>query len=362
MSETLTPLRLLRTAWPVLSLVLLLGIFVAIATAVDDTGFSRTVTEGLIILIVVVGIYIFVGNSGVLAFGHVSFMAVGAYAAAWQTCCPKLKAFTMNGLPDFLLHNTVPSLPAALLSALLAAAFAFAIGAAIMRLSGVAASIGTFATLFIVHVTYSNWESLTRGKGSLVGLPTYVTPAVAFVWAVIAIVAAYLYQESRMGLALRASREDPAAAKAMGVNIYFQRLVAFTLSAFFVGIGGVLHGHFLGTISIDSYFLNMTFMTLAMLVVGGMRSLAGAVVGVVSLSIIIEIFRKLEVGVEFSTTVFAIPAGMQEVVLALAMLIILIFRPKGIMGAKEMPWFLPRRSGGGSTEGGDPASGPARAN
>lgn len=340
-----------RFWWPLVSLVLLLGALVLVASAVQSIEVSRTVTEALIMLVVVVGLYIFIGNSGVLAFGHMSFMAVGAYATAWQTCCAALKAFTMNGLPDVLLHNTVPNLPAALLAGLFAALVALVFGAIIMRLSGVAASIATLAMLFIVYVTYSNWESLTRGKGSLVGLPTYVTPWIAYGCAVAALLLAYLYQQSRFGLALRASREDAVAAQAAGVNIYLQRLIAFTLSGFVVGMGGVLHGHFLGTIAVDSYFLGMTLMTLAMLVVGGMRSLAGAVVGVLTLSAVIELFRQLENGVEVGGTVLALPAGVQELALALAILLILIFRPRGIMAGREISWpFAPRARPAGSGE------------
>lgn len=340
----MSAMRLLRFAWPLLSLVLLLGAIVVIANAFGGTAINRTVTEALIMLIVVVGLYIFIGNSGVLAFGHISFMAVGAYGTAWQTCCPGLKAFTMNGLPDFLLHNTLPNLPAGLLAGLLAGVFALVFGAIIMRLSGVGASIATLAMLFIVYVTYSNWESLTRGKGSLVGLPTYVTPWIAYGVAVGALLIAFLYQESRFGLALRSTREDPVAAQAAGVNIYLQRLIAFTISGFVVGIGGVLHGHFLGTIAVDSYFLGMTLMTLAMLVVGGMRSLAGAVIGVLTITIVIEVFRALESGIAFGETVVALPAGVQELALALAMLLILIFRPRGIMAGREIPWPFARQA------------------
>lgn len=335
----MAPLGIVRFLWPFLSLAALLAAVVAAVSALGSTELSRTLIEALIMLVVVVGLYIFIGNSGVLAFGHISFMAVGAYATAWQTCCPALKAFTMNGLPDVLLHNTIPNLPAGLMAGLLAAVFAFVFGAIIMRLSGVAASIATLAMLFIVYVTYSNWESLTRGKGSLVGLPTYVTPWVAYACAAGALLIAFLYQESRFGLALRASREDVVAARAAGVNVYLQRLIAFTLSGFVVGVGGVLHGHFLGTIAVDSYFLSMTLMTLAMLVVGGMRSLAGAVVGVATLSVVVEVFRQLENGFTIGGgAVIALPAGVQELALALAMLLILVFRPRGIMAGREIPW------------------------
>ena len=336
---------LVERVWPVLGLVLLVGLITIVASVSGSATLSRTVTEALIRIVVVVGIYIFVGNSGVLSFGHISFMAIGAYATAWQTCCPQLKPFTMRGLPNFLVHTTVPTLPAAIASGALAAAFGLVVGAVIMRLSGIAASIATLALLFIIEVIYSNWQSVTLGKGSIVGLPTYVTPAVAFAWAVVAMVAAYAFQRSRFGLELRAAREDEVAARALGVDIYRQRLIAFTISAFFVGIGGVLYGHFLGVISIDVFFLDTTFLTLAMLVVGGMRSLAGAVVGVLVLSAVIEVLRRLETGIDIGGFVVSVPSGTQEIVLAVAMLLIFLIRPRGMMAGRELRWIFRKGPG-----------------
>jgi branched-chain amino acid transport system permease protein len=339
----------LERSWPVLGLIIMVGAITLATYASSSPTLSRTVTEALVRIVVVVGIYIFVGNSGVLSFGHISFMAIGAYGTAWQTCCPQLKPFTMRGLPDFLVHTTVPALPAALAGGALAAGFGLAIGTVIMRLSGVAASIATLALLFIINVIYSNWQSVTLGKGSLVGLPTYVTPAVAFAWVAVALVAAFGYQRSRFGLELRATREDEVTARALGINVYRQRLIAFTLSAFFVGIGGVLYGHFLGVISIDVFFLDTTFLTLAMLVVGGMRSLAGAVVGVLVISTVIEFLRQLETGIAVGALVLSVPSGTQEIVLAVAMLLIFLYRPRGIMAGRELPWIF-RRSPARSIE------------
>jgi branched-chain amino acid transport system permease protein len=333
----------IASAWPALSLMLIVSGITLVALAVDSTAVNRTVTEGLIMVVVVVGLYVFIGNSGILSFGHTAFMAIGAYASAWATCCPALKTFTMSALPPLLLYNTYHVLPAALGAGLLAALVALIMGAALMRLSGVAASIATLALLFIVNVIYSNWESLTRGKGSLVGLPTYVRPWVALAWACAAIVVAWAHQRSRFGIALRAAREEHVASQACGVNVYQQRLIAFVLSAFLVAIGGVLHAHYLGTIQIDNYFLDMTLMTLAMLVVGGQRSLAGAVVGVIVITLVIEVFRRLENGVALGGLEFALPNGVQQLVLALAVLLCLVFRPSGLMAGREVPWpWFPR--------------------
>ena len=336
--------RSIRLAWPLLSLVLLLLVLVVLVSALGGNTLQRTAIEALIRIIVVVGLYIFIGNSGIISFGSIAFMAIGAYATAWQTCCPRLKPFNMTGLPDFIRNNSIDYLPAALTSCSLAMVFALVVGYPIMRLSGISASIATLAVLAIVNVTYANWDTVTLGTNSVVGIPPYVDIWVAFGCALLTMAVAYAYQESRMGKALRAASQDEVAARSVGINVPNQRLVAWVLSAVFVALGGVLYAHFVTLITIEVFYLDMTFLTLAMLVVGGMRSLAGAVMGVVVLSVVIEVFRRLESGIQIFEMAVKLPVSSQEVALGLIMLIILILRPSGLMGGKEIGWpFRPNR-------------------
>lgn len=331
-------MRLLERSWPVLGLLLPLIVLVLVADLYGSISVQRTVVETLIKVVMVVGLYIFIGNSGIVSFGHSAFMAIAAYAMAWQTCCAALKPITMHGLPPFLRDQTLPLLPAAAAAVVLAALVAFLVGLVLMRLSGLAASISTLAVLFILNVLYSNWDSVTMGASSIVGLPVFVTPWVALAAAGGVMVLAYLFQVSRWGLALRATREDDVAAQAVGLSLYTARLIAFTLSGAVLGLAGVLYAHFLGTISVDTFFLNMTFISLAMLVVGGMHSLAGAVVGVVVISGVVDGFRRLEAGVTMGDMTLALPAGTQELILALVMLLVLAFRREGLMGDRELRW------------------------
>lgn len=339
-------MRFLKQAWPILGLLLPLALIVFLADQFGSISVERSVTEALIKIVTVVGLYIFIGNSGIVSFGQVSFMAIAAYATAWQTCCSALKPITMSGLPDFLRNHTYPVLPAGISAAVLASAAAFLVGLILMRLSGIAASISTLAALFILNVVYSNWDKVTMGAASIVGLPTYVTPWLAFACAALAMVIAYLFQVSSWGLALRATREDEVAARASAISVYWMRLAAFTLSGFVMGIAGVLHAHFLGTISIDTFFLGLTFITLTMLVVGGMKSLSGAVLGVVVISLVTDILRRMEAGISLGGGEVALPAGTQEVVLAVVMLLVLIFRRDGLTKGRELTWPFSRRQSG----------------
>ncbi len=328
----------LQRIWSPLVISFGLVMMAVIFSAIDDTALNWTVTEVLIRVVLVVGIYIFVGNSGILSFGHIGFAAIGAYAVAWQTCCPVFKPLRFPALPDLLLTTTVPLVPAAILAGLLAMVVGFILGSVIMRLTGLAASIATFSFLVIVNSTYGNWDSVTAGTSSVIGIPVYVNIWVALIWALLAIAVAHAYQVSRLGLVLRSSREDEVASRAMGVNVVRQRLIAFTISAFFAGIGGALYAHFLGTLAVNSFYLDLTLITVAMLVVGGMHSLTGAVVGVVVFSGLIEVLIQLEKGLELGGVAFSLPRGAQEIGLAVVMLLILIFRRGGITGNREVPW------------------------
>ena len=335
------PGRRLEAAWPLLSLIILVLLVAGTTLWVNDPEISQTVTEALIRLVVVVGMYLFIGNSGIISFGHIGFMAIGAYAAAWQTCCPPLKPMIMPGLPDFILHRSLPFLPATVIAGTLAALVAFLVGFFIMRLSGVGASIATFAFLAIVEIIYSNWDRVTAGTGAVVGIPVVVTVPIATCASIAALIVAYGFQVSSYGLSLRSSRDDEVAARAAGVDVFRQRLIALVLSAFLVGYGGALYSHFLGILSPDIFYLNLAFVTLAMLVVGGVGSLAGAVVGVLVVSATIEVLRRLEVGMDLNGMTIRLPPGSQEVLLGILMLLVLIFRNRGLTSSREISW--PRR-------------------
>ncbi len=306
---------------------------------------AQTVTDALIRVVLVVGLYIFVGNSGVLAFGHIAFTMIGAYATAWLTLSTFKKSFALQ-LPAILAEHQYPVFPSAIAASSLAAVVALIVGIPIMRLSGISAAIATLAVLGMFHTFYNNWGPWTMGAATLPGVPLYVDMWVALGWVVFAIFVAFIYQRSRYGLALRATREDEFGARAAGISIPRQRLIAFVISAFFMGLGGVLQAHFLGSIAVKNFWLSLTFISLAMLIIGGQRSLTGAVVGASVISAITEVLRLVENGIEVGGTTISLPPGSQELGIALVMLLVLIFRPSGITGGRELRLRLSRRARG----------------
>jgi branched-chain amino acid transport system permease protein len=324
-------------ATPVILIVLLL-ISAALTYQFGSRSFNRTVVEMFINIMVVTGLYTFVGNSGLLSFGHISFMCLGAYMTAWLTIPPMMKSVTLKGLPAWLLHTQLPMWVATPISGVFAALFALVVGRVIMRLSGIAASIATFGLLGVVNNVYSNWDSVTGGQGSIVGTPATMNVWIGWLGAAVAIVIAYLYSISRSGLALRAARDESVAASASGIDIVRERLIAFVVSAFIIGLAGALYAHFLSIVNPGSFYLRTTFITLSMLVVGGMYSLSGAVAGVVAISTLIEMFRDLERGVSLGGLTVALPNGFQEVAIGIITIVILMYLPTGLTRNREFSW------------------------
>ena len=320
---------------------LILCLALLLMTALSFTGsagLQRTVTEMLIRMVMVVGLFIFIGHSGVMSFGHMAFVGIGAYGVAWTTMEPSMKLMMLPGLPSLLHQTDLPWVPATLLAAALAALVALLAGSVILRLSGIAASIATFSLLAIFNVVYSNWDSVTAGASSIVGIPTPVEGWQALAFAVLAIVLAHLHSTSRFGLGLRSVREEPVAAQSCGINAWRQLLVAFVLSAFVCGLGGGLDAQFLGVVNPDAYYLGRTFTCLTMLVIGGSASLSGAVTGVIVLSALIEVLVRFEAGIAIGGTTLHLPTGSQEIVVGVIMVLMLIRRPAGLMQGRDWSW------------------------
>lgn len=326
-------LRLISTP-----LILIAGLvaLVVLITVFGDKSLARAAAQTLIKVTFVVGLWIFVGNSGVVSFGHAGFMAIGAYASAWLTLKPQMKSLFLPDLWPFLAQAEWPVFSAAIAGGMLASVVALVAGSAILRLSGIAASIATFAFLAIINTVYSNWEGVTGATSSVVGLTRYADQWVTLAWASAAIIVAALYANSASGLALRATREDEVAASASGIHMYRHRLLSLVISGFFTGVSGALLGHSLGVLNPGSFYLGITFITLAMLVVGGIGSLTGAVCGVVILSVLIELLVKMERGFSFGQSEFALPSGAQEILIGIVMILVLILRPRGLFGDGEI--------------------------
>jgi branched-chain amino acid transport system permease protein len=296
--------------------------------------------DTLVKVAIVVALYVFIGNSGVLSFGTISFVAVGAWTAGVLTVPEDQKRITMPGLSHFLLTTTVGNVESLALAAGVGAVFALAVGLPLMRLSGLAAGIATFAVLGITYNVLTNDQKLGPGLNAFSAVPQTTGIWQAAVGGLICVFVAYVYQRTRFGRMLRATREDHAAAAAAGISTYRQRLVAFTLSGAIAGFAGGIYVHLL-PLQVGNLYLDLTFITLAMLIVGGSGSLLGAVVGALALNGIYSFFTAAANTVDVVGWHLTVPAGTAEIVLGELMAVVLILRPSGLTGGREFS--LPRR-------------------
>jgi branched-chain amino acid transport system permease protein len=231
-------------------------------------------------------------------------------------------------------------------------------GLVIARL-GDAASIATLAVLIILHGAMVGAEPFTRGSQTFYGVPRYTSVVVAGIIAILAVIVARVFRDSRLGIHLRASRDDALAASSSGVRVQYARLAAWVLSSAVAGAMGAAYAGLLGAFSPKDFYFTLTLTLLTMLIVGGSGSVAGGIVGTIVVTLVIEVLRKVGDANEFF--------GLTNAGLAIIILLTLYFRRQGILGFREPEEVLayraapmvPSDAGATVTQGRDQAPGTA---
>lgn len=326
---------------------LILGGLVLLTVAASEAFgirlYDRVATNLCISLVLVLGLQVFMGNSGILSFAHMGFMGIGAYTSAVLTIPVQMKGMALPDLYPILQGVELPAYVAIVIAGAVAAAVAAVLSYPLMRLSDAAAVITSFALLVVLYTVMTHWSEVTNGPRTLFGLPKATDLRLAAIAAILALAAALAFKESRTGRLLRSSRDDERASAAIGVHIPHLRWRAFILAAFFAGVGGALWGHFITSFSPRAFYLKETFLILSMLVIGGTNTVTGAVVGTFIVTAAYEGLRGLE-GVLNEAKVGGEPViGLTEIVLALAMIAVLALRPGGIFPTREIGWLVARR-------------------
>lgn len=319
----------------------LLGpVAVIIAAATAALLFPETIRPqfelALVSTAMVVSIHTFSGNSGVISFGHISFVAVGAFGAGLMSLAPEQKANVFPELFGVIRDNQLGNISSLLLATVLGAVLAALVGIPLMRLSGLAAGIATLAVLGITRNVLRNWTSIGPGAKTLPGVPQTTGLVQATVGLIVAVVAGLAYQQSRFGRRLRATREDPAASQSIGISTYRERLLAFVLSGAIGGFAGGLYVHYLGSITTEQVYLQLTFLTLAMLVIGGLGSMWGAVVGGLIISGFSSFLSEGQKGINVFGADVQFPSSSRDIVLGLLMALVLLLRPDGLTKGREL--------------------------
>ena len=309
---------------------------VAILTLVFGRSGERIAVQMCINVAAVVALGVFCGNTGIVSFGHGAFMAIGAYLSGILTMPAGIQRTSLPELPGFLAGHELSLWLALPVVALAGLAFAAISGTAIARLMGASAAIASLGLLIITHGVAVGAREITRGSQTFFGVPRVVDIWIAFGAAVAFVLVARAYRESPMGLFARAARDDAAAAAALGINPQRTRFISWCLSGAMCTVAGALYGHMLGAFSPASFYLSLVFAHVAMMIVGGMASVGGAVTGVIGITLLQDGVRQFEGGVEVFGLALPEVFGLTTVALGLAILMVIWLRPAGLVGKFEL--------------------------
>jgi branched-chain amino acid transport system permease protein len=272
----------------------------AILTQYIDAYYLRIIILIGINIILALGLNIITGVTGQLSMGHAGFMSIGAYTAA---------ILTMKfGLPFWM---------ALLAGASLAAFFGFLIGIPTLRLEGDYLAMVTIGFAEIIRVFFLNFEPGGKAVG-LYGMPQHTTFTIVWVLVIIVILLNAKLLDSRTGRAFYAIRENEIAAQASGINTTRFKVLAFTVGSFLGGLGGGLYAHYMSYIAPQDFAFMKSIEILNMVVLGGMGSIPGTILGTIILTIAPEMLR--------------IVADYRLLFYGALLVILMIFRPNGLLG------------------------------
>ena len=271
--------------------------------------------------IATVGLMLLTGYTGQISMGHAAFFGIGAYTSA---------ILTSKGVP-FLL-----ALPTA---GLLAGFIGIFIGLPALRLSGLYLAIATMGFGFIVDEVLVRWESLTNGNMGMIVDPASIGPFVfeteaqfyylILVVLVLTILAAKNILRSPTGRAMIAIRDSEVAAQAMGISMAKYKTTAFAISAFFTGVAGCLYAHKVTFINPESFTILVSIELLAMIIIGGLGSLHGAVYGA---AFVIFLPQLIIMTKDYMPKYLADQTGLESALYGLMIMLFILFEPMGIYG------------------------------
>ncbi|MHC1743519.1 MAG: branched-chain amino acid ABC transporter permease [Syntrophobacteraceae bacterium] len=280
------------------------------------------------------------GICGILHLGPNAFITIGAYTSALLTmsAAEKQATFIIEPLiwPLSVLH--APFLVSIVAGGVLATLFAYLISYPVFRVRGDYLAIVTLGFGEVVRVLCNAFQTVTNGPLGLKGLQPHTNLWWSWGVAVLTIVLITKLINSSYGRAMKAIRDDETAARAMGVDPFRHLLLAFLVSAFFSGVAGGLLAHLITTISPTLFTFFLTFNLLMMIVVGGLGSTTGAVLGAALFAWGGEALRVVENPINLG--VIQIPGipGMRMVIFSILLMIVIIFARRGIMGRNEFSW------------------------
>lgn len=317
-----------------LLLVALLAAVVAWLLAAGSGYFQQVAIQTMIFVILAASLNLITGSAGLLSLGHAAFFGVGAYAAALLG--------TKAGWPIVL---TVPA------AGVVAAAVGAVVAIPTMRLVSIYFAVATLGIGEMIYVTLLNWVGFTRGPMGIRSIPAIELPGLSalgsglVVTALVMLATLWLVHRlvhSYWGNALRALREDDACADAMGIDVGRLKLQSFAVACFLAGVAGALFAHTTGYISPESFRFGESILVLSMIVLGGLGSLYGSVIGAVILTVLPELLRDL--------------GHWRMIAVGGVLFLSILFLPKGLVGEVSAIELIRRQAGAIRRRGGADAA------
>lgn len=300
--------------------VLVAGVVIFAQTGGDYVAYMLNLI--FINIIVAVGLNILSGFTGLISLGHAAFMAIGAYTSAILT--------VKFGLPFWFV------LPA---SGALTGLSGFVVGLPSLRLTGIYLALGTMAFGFVTDEIILQWQSLTGGADGLNAIPPTIFGLtfdsyrkyffITLISLAVLLFAAKNMLRSNFGRTLMAIRDSETAAETMGINLGWYKAISFTLSAVYAGLAGSLYAHFILFISVDNFTLLHSISYIVMIVVGGIGSITGSVIGAVFITILPEIITFMK---DYLPAAKKIASSLQAAVYGIVLMLFVIYRPTGFYG------------------------------
>ena len=266
--------------------------------------------EGIVILmcincIAAMGVSILTGFTGIFTLGHAAYMALGAYTTAILT-----------------VRYGVHWLPAVIAGGLMAVLIAWLIGIPTLKLTGDYYAIASIGLGEAIRLILENWQSFTRGSRGFPGIDPYTTRIMAVVIFILLAILMFNVLDSRLGRELKASRDDSTAASLMGFNTPRTRMKALVISAFYCGIAGSMLGGYMSFIQPSMFDMMKSTELTAVVVFGGLGSMSGTILGSAAITLIMEYFRDI--------------SQYRMLIYGLLLVIIMVFRPEGLLGSHEV--------------------------
>jgi branched-chain amino acid transport system permease protein len=282
------------------------------------------------------------GMGGMFSLGHAGFMAIGAYVSAIMILTPTQKTlmWLIDPITPWLLRVQTPFLASLFAAGLIAAIFGCLISFPVLRLGGDYLGIATLGFSEILRVLIMNLTPITNGSLGIKGIPAHTTLWMSYGILVILIFCTARLMNSNFGNVLKAVRDDEIAAKTMGIDTFRTKVLAFSIGCFGGGIGGALMGNLITTIGPTMFGISQTYSILMIVVIGGLGSMTGSIIGAILVTTMLEWLRFVEDPIMIGMTQIPLTGrpGMRMVIFSVLLIAVIIFRREGIMGMREFSW------------------------